>query len=133
MKTTHGFQTLEQIKTKNKFKGVTDEDEEEEEKGKDGEETKGKTGFEYLLGMNLWSLTQEKVDELKKTRDEKEAELQKLQKRTEAEMWADDITAVELALGQMERSDEEALEKAKTLADKAKKALVIRWLLGILR
>jgi hypothetical protein len=121
MKGTHGFQTLEQIKAKNKFKGVTEE-EEEEEKGKDGEQTGGKTGYEYLLGMNLWSLTQEKVDELKKTRDEKEAELQKLQKRTEGEIWAEDITAVELALGQMEKSDQEALEKATTLADKSRKA-----------
>jgi DNA topoisomerase-2 len=122
MKNTHGFQTLEQIKAKNKFKGVTDEEEEMEEKGKDGEQSAGKTGYEYLLGMNLWSLTQEKVDDLKKTRDEKEAELQKLQKRAEAEIWSEDLTQVELALGQMEKSDEEALEKATTLAEKSRKA-----------
>jgi DNA topoisomerase-2 len=122
MKTTHGFKTLEQIKTANKFKGVTDEEEELEEKGKDGEQGGNKTGFEYLLGMNLWSLTQEKVDELKKSRDEKEAELQALQKKKEADIWAEDITAVELALGQMEKTDEEALDKAKTLADKSRKA-----------
>merc|ERR1719171_1501732 len=122
MKNTHGFKTLEQIKTANKFKGVTEEEEELEEKGQDGEQGKSKTGYEYLLGMNLWSLTQEKVDELKKTCADKEAELQALQKKKEAEIWAEDLTSVEVALGQMEKNDEEALEKAKTLADKAKKA-----------
>merc|ERR1719387_2338291 len=55
-------------------------------------------------------------------RDDKEAELQALAKKTEAQIWAQDIDAVELALGQMERDDEEALEKAKTLADKSRKA-----------
>jgi DNA topoisomerase-2 len=122
MKNTHGFKTLEQIKTANKFKGVTDEEEEMEEKSKDGEQSGGKTGYEYLLGMALWSLTQEKVDELKKMRDDKEAELQALAKKTEAQIWSRDIDAVELALGQMERDDTEALEKATTLADKSRKA-----------
>ena len=37
---------------------------EAEEKAKDGEGGAGKTGYEYLLGMNLWSLTQEKVAEI---------------------------------------------------------------------
>merc|ERR1719324_47485 len=122
MKNTHGFKTLEQIKTANKFKGVTEEEEELEEKGQDGEQGKSKTGYEYLLGMNLWSLTQEKVDELKKTCADKEAELQALQKKKEAEIWAEDLTSVEVALDQMEKSDEEALDKAKTLADKSRKA-----------
>ena len=122
MKTTHGFKTLEQIKTANKFKGVTEEEEEAEEKAKDGEGGAGKTGYEYLLGMNLWSLTQEKVDELKKMHADKEAELQKLQKKTEGQIWSEDLTQVELALSKMEEADEEALEKATALADKSRKA-----------
>merc|ERR1719390_534879 len=91
------FKTLEQIKTANKFKGVTEEEEEAEEKAKDGEGGAGKTGYEYLLGMNLWSLTQEKVDELKKMHADKEAELQKLQNKTEGQIWSEDLTQVELA------------------------------------
>jgi DNA topoisomerase-2 len=122
MKGTHGFKTLEQIKTANKFKGVTEEEEEMEEKAKDGESSGSKTGFEYLLGMNLWSLTEEKVNELKKQRDDKEAELVALQKKSESAIWAEDIYQVELALQLMEKSDEEALDKAKTLADKTRKA-----------
>ena len=33
-------------------------------------------GYEYLLGMKIWSLTQEKVVELMAQRDEKKKELE---------------------------------------------------------
>ena len=46
--------------------------EDEEEAPEEGSD------YDYLLGMKLWSLTEEKKQALLKHRDEKEQELQKL-------------------------------------------------------
>jgi DNA topoisomerase II len=43
--------------------------------------------YNYLLGMQLYSLTYEKIEELKKTKDEKEAEYNKLKNLTPCDMW----------------------------------------------
>ena len=48
-------------------------DEEEEE-----DEVQEGSDYDYLLGMKMWALTEEKKNELLRHRDEKEQELQKL-------------------------------------------------------
>ena len=48
------------------------EEEEEEDEVQEGSD------YDYLLGMKMWALTQEKKNELLRHRDEKEQELQKL-------------------------------------------------------
>ena len=56
----------------------------EEAVGEDEEAAESPAGgpdYDYLLGMKLWCLTQEKKDELLKHRDQKEQELKKLQVR----------------------------------------------------
>ena len=56
----------------------------EEAAGEDEEAAESPAGgpdYDYLLGMKLWCLTQEKKDELLKHRDQKEQELKKLQVR----------------------------------------------------
>lgn len=50
-----------------------------------------KENFDYLLGMTLWSLTKEKKDELLRNRDEKLAELRRLQARTPVSLWKEDL------------------------------------------
>jgi len=47
--------------------------------------------FNYLLGMSLYSLTAEKVDELLKQQKSKIAELNKLKKTSENQLWVDDL------------------------------------------
>ena len=48
-----------------------EEEEEEEEEGEGGEGRKEGPDYNYLLSMQLWSLTREKKDELLKNKDKK--------------------------------------------------------------
>lgn len=50
-----------------------------------------KENFDYLLGMSMWNLTKEKKDELLRQRDEKMAELKRLQARTPMSLWKEDL------------------------------------------
>jgi DNA topoisomerase-2 len=47
--------------------------------------------YNYLLGMNLWSLSYEKVEELKKQMKEKETEYNTIKKNTPEMMWKDEL------------------------------------------
>ncbi|KAF9430265.1 DNA topoisomerase 2 [Podila epigama] len=49
--------------------------------------------FDYLLKMPIWSLTHEKVEELKKERDAKNAELKLLIDKTPNDLWNEDLDA----------------------------------------
>eukprot|EP01134_Creolimax_fragrantissima_P006151 CFRG6151T1 len=55
-------------------------------------------GFDYLLGMPLWSLTQEKIKNLEKERDTKESELNTLLGKTARDLWIEDLDALDEAL-----------------------------------
>ena len=46
--------------------------------------------YNYLLGMNLWSLTYEKVEELKKQEEEKQTQLEILKNKAE-DIWKDEL------------------------------------------
>lgn len=50
-----------------------------------------KENYDYLLGMTMWSLTKEKKDDLLRQRDEKIAELKRLQVRTPISLWKEDL------------------------------------------
>lgn len=47
--------------------------------------------YDYLLGMTMWNLTKEKKDDLLRQRDEKLAELKRLQAQTPKMLWKDDL------------------------------------------
>ncbi len=47
--------------------------------------------YNYLLGMNLWSLSYEKVEELKKQKEEKDNEFNILEKKTIKKMWKEEL------------------------------------------
>jgi len=49
--------------------------------------------FNYILGMPLWSLTQERMDHLIKEKEAKEKELDDLMKKTPRDIWNDDLDA----------------------------------------
>ena len=59
-----------------------EEEEEEEDSGPD---------FNYILSMQLWCLTKEKKDELLKQRDGKSEELYQLKKKSNTDLWQDDL------------------------------------------
>lgn len=47
--------------------------------------------YDYLLGMAMWNLTKEKKDALLQQRDDKQAELRRLQARTPLSLWQEDL------------------------------------------
>lgn len=47
--------------------------------------------YDYLLGMAMWNLTKEKKDALLQQRDDKQAELRRLQVRTPLSIWKEDL------------------------------------------
>ncbi|KAI1955941.1 DNA topoisomerase 2 [Ophidiomyces ophidiicola] len=60
-----------------------DENEEDKELGQDL--------FDYLLGMPLWSLTQERVEKLRRQMGDKEIEVDQLVKLTKEDLWKRDL------------------------------------------
>lgn len=82
-------------------------------------------GYDYLLGMKIWSLTQEKVQELSKQRDEKNQELKILSSKSAEDLWIEDLDALEIALTEFEddleladKHESSARQKANRLAKK---------------
>jgi len=51
-------------------------------------------GWEYLLGMPLWSLTKERVQDLQKQLEAKEKELEELEFTAPEELWERDLDAI---------------------------------------
>lgn len=70
-------------------------------------------GYEYLLGMKLWNLTYEKVEELRKQLLEKTEELEELESTEPSQLWLNDLDAIELALDERDREIEQAKEDEK--------------------
>lgn len=83
---------------------------EEEEKDEDAEETaapvdKKGPDFDYLLGMPMWNLTQEKKDEICKKRDEKQKELKGLQATAKETLWENDLNEFLAKLDEVEAKE----------------------------
>ena len=55
-------------------------------------------GYEYLLGMKIWTLTFERAEELRKQRAEKADEVEHLEGTTPETIWLADLDAIEEAL-----------------------------------
>jgi hypothetical protein len=82
-----------------------------------------KSDYDYLLGMNLWSLTFEKVEEIKKQLEIKEQELRALKAKSIESMWDDDLVALSKGLDDIEALEAlEAEESEEAVAGRRKKA-----------
>lgn len=66
-----------------------------------------KSGYDYLLGMPLWSLTLERVEELKRQLKNKTDELTALQNKAPEELWERDLAAVLAELDAIDAVEEE--------------------------
>jgi len=96
-----------------------DEEEEEDEDGEPKETYDGKgPDYDYLLGMPMWNLTQEKKDQICKNRDERNQELKKLKATTIEDMWLRDLDEFLAKLDEVE--DKERKDVADADADMAK-------------
>lgn len=61
--------------------------------------------YDYLLGMSMWMLTDERKNELLKQRDNKLSELSALKKRTSESLWLSDLEALERKLDEVEEKE----------------------------
>ncbi|KAF9115505.1 DNA topoisomerase 2 [Mortierella sp. AM989] len=61
--------------------------------------------YDYLLKMPIWNLTQEKVEELKRERDGKNAELKMLIDKSAFDLWNEDLDSFTVAWEELLQSD----------------------------
>ena len=83
---------------------------EEEQENKKKGEIKPKVPikeYDYLLSMNLWSLTHEKIEELLKQKELKEKELSILEQTEVETLWDNDLDNLEEELTKYENMEEE--------------------------
>ena len=78
-------------KVKDAAKAGETEDIAEEEDTEDSGEVADASAYDYLLGMPLWSLTQERVDRLLKQIADKELEVDILMKKSKEDLWSADL------------------------------------------
>lgn len=103
-------------------------DKTDESEGTDEDETEDVSsladlakGYEYLLGMKIWSLTYEKAEELRKQLAERTAELKELEGTEPGQIWLRDLDAIEVAMDERDRDIEEAHEDEKKAQNKTAK------------
>lgn len=72
-----------------------------------------RTGFEYLLIMQIASLTKERYEELLRLAKEKAAELEKVKKTPHQSMWLADLDVLEKAIEELYAKDAEEGAKGK--------------------
>jgi DNA topoisomerase-2 len=78
-------------------------------------------GYEYLLGMKIWSLTYEKAEELRSQLAERTQELQELEAKSPNDIWLADLDAIAVALDERDVEIEEAHEDEKKAQQKNQK------------
>ncbi|KAK0097853.1 hypothetical protein PV326_013248 [Microctonus aethiopoides] len=92
-----------------------------------------KENFDYLLGMAMWNLTKERKDRLLQQRDEKIAEVRKLELKTVVSLWRDDLDELEEAMEKFrikekaERERDIKAEKKSAKGGGAKKPMPKTW------
>ncbi|CAK9036442.1 DNA topoisomerase 2 (DNA topoisomerase II) [Durusdinium trenchii] len=82
-------------------------DDEPSASSKETQAKEPKSGFDYLLGMPIWSLTWERVEDLRKQLKEKTAELTDLQNSTPEALWEKDLDVVVAELDRMDEEEDE--------------------------
>lgn len=85
-------------------------------------------GYDYLLSMKIWNLTEEKVEELCKERESKRDALDALMRKDPGQLWIEDLDSLEVALDGFENEIENqkleenaARKKAGKSASRARK------------
>lgn len=79
--------------------------------------------FDYLLGMSMWMLTEEKKNELLKQRDAKLEELKTLQAKTLNDLYIEDLDEFDTLLDEVEEKErqiESGVKKSSAVAAKAR-------------
>jgi len=78
--------------------GTGDEENDEDEQNDDSSDADLAKGYEYLLGMKIWSLTFEKAEKMRNELAEKTKTVQELEATSPTELWKKDLKVLEEAL-----------------------------------
>ena len=97
-----------------------DEDDTMEDNATDAELAKG---YEYLLGMKIWTLTREKYMDLRRQRAEKTEEVETLEETAPETIWKNDLDAIEELLD--ERDEEMGIDANQQKKVQSKKAKML--------
>ncbi|KAG0227897.1 DNA topoisomerase 2 [Actinomortierella wolfii] len=88
----HGFTPADQLdKPSGNLPPASTPNEEDDSEGADAKAESSGTEFDYLLKMPIWSLTEEKVEQLKKEREAKHQELKILIGKSAYDLWNEDL------------------------------------------
>ena len=115
-----GFKPIPKIVNKQKqgeFEPAVEDEGGEEDAGEN--EAAGAHDYDYLLGMAIWSLTEERIEKLMKQIGEKEAEIKTLTDTTDKQLWVKDLDDF-LNEWRFELADE--TKRAKEIAAKGRRA-----------
>ncbi|KAM0718656.1 hypothetical protein Q7P37_005727 [Cladosporium fusiforme] len=87
----HNFKRISKIvdaKKQGEFEAVVEQDEDELD---DVDTAAGANDFDYLLGMAIWSLTEERVEKLNRQIGDKELEIDALSQKSPKNLWETDL------------------------------------------
>jgi DNA topoisomerase-2 len=103
--------------------GVSEQVDVSEDETPDAELAKG---YEYLLGMKIWSLTFERAEQLSKQKIDKAEEVKSLEATSPEQIWLTDLDAIEELLDERDKAlgieeKEQMRGKSKANASVAKK------------
>eukprot|EP01060_Flectonema_neradi_P010028 TRINITY_DN1716_c0_g1_i2.p1 TRINITY_DN1716_c0_g1~~TRINITY_DN1716_c0_g1_i2.p1 ORF type:complete len:1462 (+),score=358.13 TRINITY_DN1716_c0_g1_i2:623-4387(+) len=104
-------------KTATEESGQPEEEEDDNSKyfsEKEAASNESTTGYDYLLGMRIWSLTWERARQLEEQLKRAKADLVKLQNTTVKEMWMQDLDNLERELEKANKEWEEDMKGTST-------------------
>jgi len=103
-------------------KKVKDDDESEDEDTNEGStDAELSKGYEYLLGMKIWSLTFEKAEKLRQELEERTEEVAILTAKSPTSIWLSDLDEIDVALDEREAEMDEAEKEERKAQAKSKK------------
>ncbi|KXL48328.1 MAG: hypothetical protein FE78DRAFT_29215 [Acidomyces sp. 'richmondensis'] len=117
----HNFKRIPKVldaRKEGEFEPVVDEGN-EDESADDVETAAGANDYDYLLGMAIWSLTQERVEKLQKQIGDKELEINVLTSKSPKDLWKADLDDL---LEEWHRQLDEEAKRQKKVRSKGRRA-----------
>merc|ERR550537_1950772 len=113
---------IQKLTLKNpELKFTDDDDDDDDDENDDDEQPKDtKSGFNYLLGMPLWNLTFEKVEEMKRLAKEKAEAFDAMMKISPEQLWWADLEDLKVALDELDADRDAAATKTAKLKAKVR-------------
>lgn len=110
------FPKIVDAKKQGEFEAVVENEDDDTD---DADVAAGANDFDYLLGMAIWSLTQERVDKLNHQIEDKEAELDALLRKSPKDLWESDLDDLS---AEWQNQLEEEENRAKKVKAKGRRA-----------